>query len=509
METTSLSYQTLKNTVYGFIGYAWPILFSVFITPVVVRGLGVETYGVYIFINTLTGFLVLADLGITVSLVKYIAEYWGKRDVVGLNRLLSSALTLYGIIGSIGFFVFFLVGRYFLEFFKIPVQNIAHVQQVFVLAGLVFFVNVVGSIYTVIPNALQRFDISTKINLVQLTVLNISVLLLVIRGYGLLEIFAVNLVTIVLLTLWYRYYYRVLLPEVSIGIGWHVDQIKKTCTFGILASLSNLASTALIQVDRFLIPSYVGTAQLSYYSLPGNVGQKTSGIINSLTTVLFPLSSSLMGSGEIEKMNSAYKRIFRNISVLAASITVAIIIFAHEILLYWLGATFADIGTPILRILAVTYYVLAIYGPLTNILLGMNKVKFLLYSSVGLAVVNIINLFIFLPKYGIIGAAWAYLIGVIPVLFIFYWSEKHIFRLQGMGMFYLKLYSKILCVSGVVFFSLYFFVRPFVANVGTLLFIGPLSIVFFLVIFFIFGFFDSEDVDMYKSFFITVYKKLG
>jgi O-antigen/teichoic acid export membrane protein len=61
METSSLSYKTYKNISYSFIGFVVPIVFSVFITPVIVHKLGVAEYGVLILTNTIMGFLGLLD----------------------------------------------------------------------------------------------------------------------------------------------------------------------------------------------------------------------------------------------------------------------------------------------------------------------------------------------------------------------------------------------------------------------------------------------------------------
>jgi len=60
--------------------------------------------------------------------------------------------------------------------------------------------------------------------------------------------------------------------------------------------------------------------------------------------------------------------------------------------------------------------------------MAMNKMKFLTASSFVMAVINIIALFVLLPKYGINGAAVAYLISVLLVFFMFYLAEKKYFN---------------------------------------------------------------------------------
>src|SRR6185437_4885760 len=145
-----------------------------------------------------------------------------------------------------------------------------------------------------------------------------------------------------------------LFPGISFRFSWHGEEIKKAYRFGALAAVSTLSNNALIQLDRLLIPVFVGPAQLSYYSLPGSVAQKSSGITGSLGNILFPLTSALQSSGESEKINAIYKRGFRNITIIAAALCSAIACFSYKILFFWLGKDFADRGVVILYILTAT-----------------------------------------------------------------------------------------------------------------------------------------------------------
>jgi O-antigen/teichoic acid export membrane protein len=111
--------------------------------------------------------------------------------------------------------------------------------------------------------------------------------------------------------------------------------------------------------------------------VPGNVALKTPGVTNSLAGMFFPMASSFTGSGDVEKLKKIYVRALRNLAVVAAAITVSIILFANKILFFWLGNDFAEHGTKILIILAVTYYIISLYQPIQALLQGMGKLKFL------------------------------------------------------------------------------------------------------------------------------------
>src|SRR5579862_899123 len=119
MAEESYSFKVLKNSSWGFISYASSIVFSIFITPIIVRRLGLVDYGVYVFANTIMVFLGLLDLGLTTSVSKHLSELHAQNDFAGLKKMLNSANSLYWIIGVSGLLIFFLVGKFFLPFFHI------------------------------------------------------------------------------------------------------------------------------------------------------------------------------------------------------------------------------------------------------------------------------------------------------------------------------------------------------------------------------------------------------
>jgi len=504
MDNSSLSYKTLKNSGYTFINYVFPILFSVFITPIVVRKLGVEDYGIYILVNTVIAFLGLLDLGLGVALVKYISQYHAEGNVQGLKNLIHSAYSLYFGIGVVGLLVYGILGEFFLPIFKIGSQSQNHILVVFLLAGVVFLVSSLSNVYAIIPAALQRFDITAKVSLGQLTVFNFGVLAAVLLGYKLKVIFGLNIITSLGLALVFRHKARELLPAIRFRLGWDKPEIIKAYKFGLLAAANNLASNSLIQLDRFIVPIFLGPASLSFYSLPGNVAQKTSGVSGSVVGVFFPLASALMGSGELDRLKGIYLRVMRNITLVAAACTMAITAFAYKILYYWLGKDFADKGAGILVILAATYFLLSLYASLTHFLLGLDRVKFLLYVSIGLAALNLILLLILLPAMGIVGAAWAYLGGVLPVPLIFYWAEKKYLHISGQGPAYLKLYSKLILTSLVYYAIMHFGLSLAVTSFASLVVIGPLAVLSYFILYWSLGFLEKED----ELLFLTFFKKI-
>ena len=161
-----------------------------------------------------------------------------------------------------------------------------------------------------------------------------------------------------------------------------------------------------------------------------------------------------------------------------------------------------------LIILAFTYYFLSLGGTLNNFLLGLSQSRFLFISSLFMAVINIGLLFLLLPKFGIAGAAWAYLISVLPIIFMFYYVEKNILKLSGRLLDYLKLYLKLSIVSVLFVILCELAILPLVNSLKAVIILGPLSVLLFLLIYRIFGFYNQEDLRSINAFIWVAIRKL-
>ncbi len=508
MERTSLTYQTFKNISYSIIGYVWPIAFALFVTPVIIFGLGIKSYGIYIFINTFISFFGLLDLGIGTAVAKYMAHYYGRRDNAAITSLTHTANSLFMILGLLGLGISAIIA--FWGPYILPEQFLSYAEYfpIIFIAGGIFFVNTIISAYLSILNAVQRFDITNIIGIGTFTISNLGILAIILLHGSLQSIFILQLIINTLYAVIIVYNAVKILPSATIRFGWNIFELKQCYRFGLISFINNIASNALAYLDRMIIPLYVGPSNLTYYSMPGSVTSKIPGLANTLSVTIFPSTSQFTGGNDRVRIESLYIRSFRLITVVTASLTVTAISFAHETLFYWLGSDFAAHSTNILIILALTNFILAFFGPLSAFLLGLGKLKFLTTMSVLMGILNAILLLILLPSYGITGAAWAYLLSVLPVFYIFYHTEKLHMELIGRGKYYIKTILGTILVSTIIWTTNTFALHLLIRNIPTLLLIGGVSVVLYILLYKVFGFFDPEDWRDLEYFKTDVSKRL-
>ena len=180
-----LSQKIIRNTIFSIIGRFWGVLVALFLTPYIIHHIGVERYGIWAVIGVLTGYFGLLDFGVGSSFVKYIAEFYTKKDWGKMNQLVNSGIVFYSI------FAIFIIGLGFvlinllLPIFKIPPHLYHEASFVFLFGIALIGVSSALSAFGSVADGLQRMDISSKVGLV-MSIPNIAgVIYFLEKGYGL------------------------------------------------------------------------------------------------------------------------------------------------------------------------------------------------------------------------------------------------------------------------------------------------------------------------------------
>jgi O-antigen/teichoic acid export membrane protein len=460
--------------------------------------LGIREYGVYVFLSTVISMLGLLDFGISTAVSKYLAEYYVQNNHEKIKNLLGTANTIFSIVAIIGLSVF-IIGS-FIPSFTHLLSGYTNYFIGIVAAGLLFTITSISSVYSITFSALQRFDIGSKVGIVLIALQQLSILTLVLYGYSINAIFVTQLVIALISFFIQKKLAQRILPEIPRMLSWNKIEAIKCYKFGLVTFINNISTSSLTYLDRLILPFFLGPSNLTYYSLPGNITTRIPGISNSLSGILFPMASSLQGLGDIEKIRVLYVRSFRLITVIAAAITVTILAYAHQILQYWISPDFADKSTTVLIILAFTNFVLALGGPLSSLLLGLGKLKFLTTLSIIMAVTNTILLVILLPLSGINGAAWAYLLSLFPIAYMFYFTERHYLSLSERKKYYRKIILGNIFVGLIIYEIAEIFLIHLITNLLMVLIMSALTGLLYLGLYWLFGLFEKEDVDSIKLF---------
>jgi O-antigen/teichoic acid export membrane protein len=405
-----MSPSLLRNALSNLLGAVIPALVALGTVPLVVRGLGDASYGVYSLVTAIVGYFAIIDINVTAGSVKYIAEFNASEDHDRISQTVFFGLSVYALLGLIGGLGLFFGADFFVtRVFSVPAALEGQAAATLRLAALGFFISQLLSYVQSIPQALMRFDIAGRIEVLFGTgvpLLTVAVLML---GYGLYEVILLRVVASALncLILWRCI--RRLLPE----LAWRKPGARirrELLGFSAYSFLSRFASLSYAYADKLIIGALVGVTGLAYFTVASTLANRILGLSYRLSGVFFPAASALAARGELERLRILYLKASRYLVFLNASVLVLVAVFAYQILYYWMNPQFARAGQVVLAVMALSQFIDSLTSLPSLVNDGMGHPRYSGMFALARAGFGLVVVYLGVDGWGIAGAAWGHLI---------------------------------------------------------------------------------------------------
>ena len=343
-----------RNTLLNLAGQGGPLLIAAAAIPFIIRGLGVERFGLLSIIWLAPEYFAFIDLGLGRATIKYVAEALGAGDQERMSRVVWTAVTLQiflGLLGALG--LISIAGLLIQHVLNIPLVLQSESKAAFYLLALSIPLVLVTSSLSAVLAAAQRFDlvnaVSASFNVVNLVLTLVGV---VYFDWHLTQIVAVLVLSrflalIVNCALCLRAFPALAKPS------FRFLELRTLLAFGGWLTVSSAVVPLLLYLDRFIIGATLTMAAVAYYSVPYEVVTRLWIIPMSLVATLFPAFSVLIGRGERERLPLLLARSMKWLLLTVGPAVVVIAAFAEDVLQVWLGADFARESGPVLQILAI------------------------------------------------------------------------------------------------------------------------------------------------------------
>jgi O-antigen/teichoic acid export membrane protein len=343
-----------RNTLLNFIGQAGPLLVGIAAIPFIIRGLGVERFGLLSIAWLAPEYFTFMDLGLGRATTKYAAETLGKGNKDDMSRLAWTAMTVQIGLGLLGTLTLISIAPFLTEhILNVPPWLEAEGKAIFQLIALSIPLVLVSASLSGILAAAQRFDlvnaVSASLNAANPVFTVIGVFWL---DWRLTEI-GMMLVVSRLIALFVQYCLCVRVFPSLKRPRFYPAELVALLAFGGGVTVSSFAVPILLYVDRFIIGASLTMAAVAYYSIPYDIVTRLWIIPASLGATLFPAFSMLTGQGKPERLASLLAHSMKWMLLTLGPAVVVITAFAGDILEIWIGAEFAQESAFPLQILAV------------------------------------------------------------------------------------------------------------------------------------------------------------
>lgn len=476
-----LATKTIKNSIYSFLGFVWPLILFFFSIPYFIHKLGMEGYGIWVLINSIIGTLGILNFGIGDALIKYVSEYHSKADTKTVNKVVGNSFLIYSFISAIILVVGIFGFQFFLSFFNIKENYKELVGFVFRVATLGFVINLFTYNALSILKGLQRYDISSKITIFSDSVKILGMVLMLYLGFGLKGMVIAYVAGTLFGFLLILFLLKKYLPEVQLKPFYEKATLKMIFSFSFYSFFTGLSGVLRANVGNILIGKYLGASIVPFFSVPSQISSQIHSAVASTTTVLFPVFSSLKASNDV----ASIKRIFIKASkfgvFLGFGISITAIVLSFPILSIWLGKDFALISHDVFSLLLISLMFTLANTVSYFALNGFGFIKTTcMYQSLSAVMIFFLCLFL-IPSQGIIGSAYAYFVGnVLLVIFVFL-ATKKIWKREWLRET-AKIYTPTVLSVFIVFLVFTFAINPRIENFQTLWLWGTATFILYSTI---------------------------
>jgi len=346
---------------------------SGFIMPRLIdHKLGQEVLGVWDLSWSLITYFRFVDMGVSASVNRYVARYWGQQDIAGINRVVSSAACALAIASVVVF------GATLVAVFSIPhwfaeqsAENILITQKSVFCLGTMLAVGVALGAYNGVLTGCHRWELQTMRNSLWQFISVTCMIIALYLGAGLVTLAAITAICqtlgqVTLVGLAYRACPGLRIRRADV----HLSMIKELYIYSGKTLLPTISEMLLNQTTSVLITGSMGFGALAIFTRPRALLRQMDSLERKMAMILTPTTSSLESCGDVKEIENLLVKSVRYSIYLVLPLVLVLVIFGGEVMRLWMGPSYANWVLP--AILAVGFLGTCIQTPILFMLEGLN-----------------------------------------------------------------------------------------------------------------------------------------
>jgi len=374
------------------------------LTPFIIRSLGDNMYGLWIFVGSFLGYYGLMDFGLNSAIQRFLSRAIGSSNKDEESRIINTALAVFSIIG----FAALLLSIALSLLLPMWIKNISDVvlfKKIIFILGLNFALGFPLRVFSGILAANIRYDISTGLELVKLALRTLLIIVLLKAGYGLIALAIIALITDIGGYLAKYFVVRSLYKDIVYSIKL-IDRsmIRPLFGYSIYTFISQIAEQLKFNFDNLVIISFIGLNSVTVYSIAFRLVRYFSQFIGASIGVFVPVFSQYEARGDKASIREKFILSTKISGYMSVFIGCVLIIFGKSFINRWVGVEYVS-AYPILVILTISFTISLMQDPSVQLFYGLSQHKYLAIISTIEGASNLLLSIILIKKIGLIGVA--------------------------------------------------------------------------------------------------------
>jgi len=370
-ERVPLGLKVVRNVGISVVRVALILPIQFFIIPYILKTVGAEGYGTWTLFLVVIGLTSLADLGLSGTLTKHVAEYYAHNDFRALNRLIDTGIVLYGAISLVALLLLnsispFLIG----VLFRRSASSVAELKILWIWVSFLVASNFLAFPFYSVLIGLQRMDLSSLVAYSKVALGALLTVVFLHWGWGLRGLVYANLLAVLGALAMSVWMVRKLLPQLrSYRFHFDRDEVRHIFSFGLKMYVTQVAVAVDAQMSKVYLGLFAGVQAAGWYNIANETGWKIRGIPELLLSPVMAAASELDAKGDHSKLLELYYRSHKYLALFGVPLVLYVSFFCKRLVFLWLGAAVPVVAVP-LSILVLVYFFNLTSGPGYLILIG-------------------------------------------------------------------------------------------------------------------------------------------
>lgn len=412
------SAQRRNGAILSYVNVIFKILSGLVYTPIMLRFLGNNEYGIYSLCISFMGYLTLLNAGINAAYVRFYVQTKVKNAnrLSGLNGIF---LKIFLSISIVALFlgIFISTNSNFIFGNKITNEEYQLIKKLLLIITFNSVITIFNCVFDSIIIANEKFIFGKVISLLNTIMVPIFAIPMLLKGGNSISVAGITLI-VNTFTLLFNCIYCFRCLKVRFKLKYkNRKMFNGIVVFSGFIVIQSVMDQLNWQIDKFLLARFSGSVEISVYTVGSQINNIYITIASAITIVFIAQINQLTVDNKKNELSELFVRVARILCMIVMYIMIAYLSFGKEFIKIWAGAEYENaFYVGMLLMLPVTVSLTQGLGQ--DIMRAQNKHKMQIVINI---IVCLLNLFISIPlckRFGAVGGAAGTCIGLVIICII-------------------------------------------------------------------------------------------
>jgi len=419
----------LRSGIYNIASVAIRTVLSVITIPFLIRSLGLDDYGLWLFVSSLVGLIGFMELGLSTAAAYFVSHDLAAED----DKLLSASLIALGIIAALLCIIVIIVvwiSAGIVLFYFVGLSDDDHIIALrsLQIGAIVVALRILQGPLIGLKQALQQYLLTSLLISIQAVIINTGLIIVAWFGGGIDDLMLWSALSVASMTIIHAIFASWLLRGHRICFIWDQKHIRDVTRYSATTWAASFGGILFSQGDRVIIGTLLGTQILAIYGVIINVANQINTLAAWLIQPLLPsLSANLTNSYQKDTIKENIRLSLQTCTVLIIFLGATLICFAPELLIIIINRQASASEIFALQIAVIIYSIYSINSIGYYTLLGLNRTTIFMLIQILSGLISLALVALGAYFFGLLGAVGGN---------IGYWG---VFLLTTYGMYYLNI----------------------------------------------------------------------